>query len=70
MTKDTPVIMCLRPPAAMTEEERLAELAAPLAAGYLRLVASRRKALADGQSPEALCDPVRGGSAALGKEPT
>jgi hypothetical protein len=52
----------------MTPEERLAELAAALAAGYLRLIASRRKALAHVAEPEALCAPVRGGSSASGKD--
>jgi hypothetical protein len=59
-----------RPPAAMTPEERLAELAAVLATGYLRLLASRRKALAEDPRAEALCTSVRGGAAASGKEPT
>jgi hypothetical protein len=54
----------------MTEEERLAELAAALATGYLRFLAMRRKALAEGPRAEALCAPVRGGSSASGKEST
>jgi hypothetical protein len=52
----------------MTEEERLAELVSALATGYLRLLAARQKALARVPEPEALCAPVRGGSAASGKD--
>jgi hypothetical protein len=54
----------------MTPEERLTELAAALATGYLRLLSSRQKALAQGARAEALCDLAQGGNPAAGKEAT
>ncbi len=47
-------------PAAMSPEELLAEVAFHLAAGYLRLLLSRRKALEDRSPPVALMSMVNG----------
>ena len=53
-----------RDPTSLTPNERLAEIAQILAAGYARLVISRQKALATSASAEALSsDPVNGNGA-------
>ncbi len=57
-------------PAAMTAEERIRDVAFLLAAGYLRLVLSRRKALEVGYRAVALMVPVNGPENGLGKERT
>jgi hypothetical protein len=58
-----------RDPASMTESDRLSEMASLFAAGYLRLLLSRRKALEAGHPHAALCvGTVNGQGAVPGKE--
>ncbi len=62
--------MTARDPAAMSAEDRLSEVAFLLAAGYLRLALSGRKALEVGHRAVALMVPVNGPENGLGKEGT
>ena len=58
-----------RDPAAMTPEERLAEIARTFATGYRRRVLSREKELAGGPAVEAPCErPLNGNGAGAGTE--
>ena len=60
--------MTARDPAAMTPEERLAELAELLGMAYLRLSNSSQKPLEEGHPPEALCQAVNAPENGAGKE--
>ena len=57
-----------RDPAALTPEDRLAELAEALAIGYLRLLARRRKELEADPKAEALLGVVDGMETVARKE--
>ncbi len=58
-----------RDPVSMSPEDRLSEVAFHLAAGYVRLALSRRKALDHVHLPEALCvHPVNAPECVPGQE--
>ena len=60
--------MIPRDPAEMDPPDRLAELAETLAAGYLRLLISRRKGLEDSANREPSCVQVVNRQETTGKE--
>ena len=64
------MIISARDPAAMSPEERLAELSEALAFGYLRILVSRKKELEPGPNAEALCGAVDGQETVARKDAT